>query len=235
MELSIEYDIYTKNIRGDIMEISNNIKIYLMRHGETDAGNDIFVGITDANLTEKGISQTKQMAKFFIDKPIKEIYSSQLKRAKHTAEIIKEVIYSNTKNDIPLYQCDLLSEMDFGEWEKMNRNDIKEKYKELYKKWEENPSKNTPPKAGAPKNVAKNIARFLDKIYNKFKKDAENGNNINIIAVSHKTAIRILLCYLDNKDLKYYRDYKINEGDIFEITHANKGWKWKKINTSDII
>ncbi len=64
--------------------------IYLVRHGENPANltNEFSHKLVDYSLTAKGIKQAQLTATYFKDKHIHEVYSSPLKRARETAEII---------------------------------------------------------------------------------------------------------------------------------------------------
>ncbi len=67
------------------------MKIYLVRHGETDWNTKLlYQGHTDIGLNSLGISQAKYIAKELKDKKIQAIISSDLRRAYKTAEIIKK-------------------------------------------------------------------------------------------------------------------------------------------------
>ena len=65
-------------------------RVYLVRHGENPANllKQFSHRLVDYSLTPKGIAQAEQTAAFFLDKRIDAIYSSPLKRARKTAEII---------------------------------------------------------------------------------------------------------------------------------------------------
>jgi broad specificity phosphatase PhoE len=64
--------------------------LYFVRHGENLANitKQFSYKIVDYPLTPKGVLQSEQTAQYFIDKNIHEIYTSPLKRAAETAEII---------------------------------------------------------------------------------------------------------------------------------------------------
>lgn len=64
--------------------------IYLVRHGENTANltREFSYRAVDYSLTPKGVLQAQQTGEFFRGKPIDAIYSSPLKRAVETAEII---------------------------------------------------------------------------------------------------------------------------------------------------
>ncbi|HEU5368595.1 MAG TPA: histidine phosphatase family protein, partial [Ktedonobacterales bacterium] len=64
--------------------------IYLVRHGENTANltKEFSYKLVDYPLTDKGIVQAQQTAAYFQGKDIDEIFTSPLKRAVQTAEII---------------------------------------------------------------------------------------------------------------------------------------------------
>ena len=64
--------------------------LYLVRHGENPANltKEMSYRLVDYSLTEKGILQAQQTAAHFIGRGIDEIYTSPLKRAFETAQII---------------------------------------------------------------------------------------------------------------------------------------------------
>ena len=65
------------------------IKLILIRHGESDGNvQRMFCGFKDVELTKKGIYQAERLAYRLKGLPVDEVYCSDLKRAKHTAEIV---------------------------------------------------------------------------------------------------------------------------------------------------
>jgi probable phosphoglycerate mutase len=68
--------------------------LYLIRHGENPANitKEFSHRLIDYSLTPKGILQAQQTGEFFKDQQIDAIYSSPLKRAIETAEIIGQAI-----------------------------------------------------------------------------------------------------------------------------------------------
>ncbi len=85
-------------------------KIYLIRHGQSeDNAAGILGGRRDSALTELGIRQAKKAAETISDRDINLIYSSPLRRALTTAEIIADIAgIKELKKD------DRLVERDFG-------------------------------------------------------------------------------------------------------------------------
>jgi broad specificity phosphatase PhoE len=64
--------------------------LYVVRHGENPANlnREFSYKLIDYSLTPKGVRQAEETAAYLRDKDIREIYSSPLKRAVETAEII---------------------------------------------------------------------------------------------------------------------------------------------------
>ncbi|MEM4254692.1 MAG: histidine phosphatase family protein [Candidatus Woesearchaeota archaeon] len=87
------------------------MNIYLVRHGATgwNAENRV-QGRIDTSLNEKGRQQAVFCRNYFKNIPLTVTYSSPLKRARHSAEIIVE-------SRCPIIICDDLTERDFGNWE----------------------------------------------------------------------------------------------------------------------
>ena len=69
--------------------------IYLVRHAENTANltKEFSHRLVDYSLTTKGILQAQQTAVYFRDKHINEVYSSPLKRASETANIIAQELH----------------------------------------------------------------------------------------------------------------------------------------------
>lgn len=108
------------------------MKMVFVRHGETDWNvKKQIQGCTDIELNENGFLQ----AQFLADAISKEglqidhIYSSRLKRASKTAEIIAG------KFQIPMTIMDGLEEMNLGEWEGKTWADIPKLYPDVYAIW----------------------------------------------------------------------------------------------------
>ena len=96
-------------------------RIYLIRHGETNANNqNIIQGWMDTELSEKGKRQIEALARRFADINIDTIYSSDLRRARMTAEAICQV------KEIPLRIDRNLRELNMGLWVGRSWDDLVE-------------------------------------------------------------------------------------------------------------
>lgn len=92
-------------------------KLYVARHGQTvwNAQNKV-CGVTDVELTEKGIEQAEKLADIVPDN-IDVIITSPLKRAIETGKIVAE------KNNVSMYIEELLIEQNYGIYEGIDRKD----------------------------------------------------------------------------------------------------------------
>jgi len=92
--------------------MKNKKYLYLFRHGETNWNKlGIIQGISDIPLNFTGIEQAKQLGQFFLNKKLDIIYSSHLKRAKQTGDIIAK------KLNIKIIKAKDLREVSFGKAE----------------------------------------------------------------------------------------------------------------------
>lgn len=90
----------------------NLCTIYLVRHGETDWNlKGIIQGNTDIPLNKNGRIQAKELKKKLAKVNFDKVYSSDMKRAKETAEIIVEGSGLSVDTDV------LLREGSFGKFE----------------------------------------------------------------------------------------------------------------------
>ena len=88
------------------------ITIYLIRHGETAWNKEgRYQGITDVALNETGKAQAKACGQAMKEVPIDKIISSDLCRARYTAEAVRG------DRDLEIQIDPRLRELNFGDWE----------------------------------------------------------------------------------------------------------------------
>ena len=105
--------------------------IYIIRHGETD-WNKVkrFQGQADIPLNEEGRSQAGELARLLADVlPFDRIVSSDLGRAIETATIMSRGF------DTPILSDAGFREMDFGLWEGLDVEGIKERWPDELQEW----------------------------------------------------------------------------------------------------
>lgn len=96
------------------------MRIYIVRHGQTEENKKrIFQGHLPGELSLEGINQSRSIAKYFKDKKIDLIFSSDLKRAKDT---LSEIL--SFKKNIPIKYLKGLRERDYGSFNGKPRREV---------------------------------------------------------------------------------------------------------------
>ncbi len=181
------------------------IRLYLLRHGETKWNRLAKTqGCMDTDLSEAGLVQAEKLAQRLVSEGINVIYSSNLKRACITAQIIGDVL--NAPIDI---QPDL-REMNFGRWEGMNIHDIKEEYFDIYRLWLSNPKKARIPDAEGLKQVQNRAMEVINGIIALHKGD-------NIAIVSHGVTLKCLVLGVLGIDLSNMSKIRIDNCSISQL------------------
>jgi broad specificity phosphatase PhoE len=195
-------------------------KLFLIRHGESEANaNGIHQGQRiDSPLSTKGISQAKKIAKFLKKEKVDIIYSSDLKRAKETAEEINKV------HNVKLVLDKRLREFDLGDFTQIeNKWDVFQKYKK------EEASKNgLEAYKISPPNGESEWAHFLrvEEFLNEILKNKEE----NVVIVAHGGTNKIFFGVTEHVARNEMYGIKQSNACLNEFEFDNKKWVAKKIN-----
>lgn len=104
--------------------------ILLARHGETDwNAENRFQGHADPPLNERGRAQARELAGKLRDERVDAVFTSPLRRARETAEIVAETL------GLPVIEDEGLREVDVGEWQGLTRAEIEERYPDAFARW----------------------------------------------------------------------------------------------------
>ena len=111
------------------------MEIYVVRHGETEAGKNKIIADIEEPLNNNGIQQAKNISKELCDLNIDVVYYSPIERVKHTLKLF------NLSNNIPTIIEERLKERNMGiyentkfddlDWEEFWGYDSEQKYFEL--------------------------------------------------------------------------------------------------------
>ncbi len=170
------------------------LKLHLLRHGETiysQTGG--YCGELDPELTPEGTLMAKAFAEAYSSIPWTAIYVSPKKRTIATAKALCDAI------GMKMELRDGLKEINYGKWEGQDVDFVKQYYLDDYLRWLAEPAWN-PPTGG---ETAVQIASRASLVMTEIKEKHPEGN---VLVVSHKATIRIILCNLLGIDLGRYRD-----------------------------
>ena len=186
------------------------MKLILVRHGETAWNREErFRGRKNILLNDKGILQAKLAAEYLNDFKIDLIVASPMQRALQTAREIKR------DRNIEIIIDEEIADMDFGQWEGMKVNDVREKYPELFSIWVSTPHLCRIPDGENFQMVLDRSLRAIDKI-----KKLKNVKVASII--THRVVTMLLLCHYLGLDLARFWDIRQDSTAINMISWKNE-------------
>jgi broad specificity phosphatase PhoE len=169
-------------------------RVFLVRHGETTlSAEDRFAGATDVPLGPTGRTQAERLAARLAQVPIVAAYCSPMNRTVETAAIIARPL------GLEPVARDGLREIDHGRWEGLRRADVEMQFPDEYSSWEEDPFTFAP--SGGESGVQV-VARALPVI----REIVVAHSGENVLIVSHKATIRLIIASLLGFDERGYRD-----------------------------
>lgn len=128
-------------------------RLILIRHGETDWNIEgRYQGQADPPLNRRGLSQAEQVTIPLKEVGIELVYSSPLRRAYQTAQVIAQEL------DVPLHTDPRLMEIHQGDWQERLVSEITRQYPENLRRWRTEPWSATPP-------GGESLAQVRDRVY----------------------------------------------------------------------
>src|SRR5205823_33541 len=171
-----------------------NTRIFLIRHGATVlTAENRFAGATDVALSDEGREQARRLAERLRLHPMSAVYASPLGRTVETAGILA------TPHALEVQTRDGLREMSHGRWEQMTRAEVESTFPDEASSWDKDPYTFAP--VGGESGLAV-TARALPVLM----EIVRAHESANVLVVSHKATIRLLLSSLLGFDPRRYRD-----------------------------
>ncbi|HEU5211609.1 MAG TPA: histidine phosphatase family protein [Gaiellaceae bacterium] len=161
--------------------------ILLVRHGETDwnAARRI-QGQTNSPLNDRGRAQANALADELAGEPITAVYSSDLDRARETAEILAGRL------DLPVVVDPALRERNFGSWEGKTVDELEARWPGAWARWRDGNEGE-----GDVEDHLTLAARVRDAVH----RLAAAHPGERILVVAHGGAMRVIL--MDAEGLPY--------------------------------
>lgn len=165
--------------------------LVIVRHGQSLWNlENKFTGWIDVDLSEKGIEEANLAADSLKNYKFDVAFTSALKRAIRTLEIILDKI---NQNDIPVIKDEALNERMYGDLQGLNKDETRKKFgDEQVKIWRR--SFDVPPPNGESlKDTADRVLPFYHKVI-----EPELKAGKNVIISAHGNSLRALMMYLEN-------------------------------------
>ncbi|AKP32325.1 adenosylcobalamin/alpha-ribazole phosphatase [Yersinia aleksiciae] len=161
------------------------MRLFLVRHGQTEANlRGVFCGLTDLLLTPQGVEQAGQVAAWLAEVDFTHAVSSQLLRARHTADIVLAGQEINATIDAQL------NEMNFGDWEMRHHRDLQREDPAAWAAWVADWQQASP-------TGGESFPQFLARIEGAVEqlKSVQNNDN-NRLLVAHQGVLSLMLARL---------------------------------------
>lgn len=146
----------------------------------------------DPALTDEGVAMAIAFAAAHRDTKWRAIYSSPLVRAVATAAPLANAV------GLPVELRDELAEIDYGEWDGLTAAVVATRWHDEHERWSADPAWNPPTGGETAIALAQRMTNIVEEI---------TGAHMdgNVLVVSHKASIRVLLCALLGVDVGRFR------------------------------
>jgi broad specificity phosphatase PhoE len=177
--------------------VNDEQRLYLARHGETDDNREPIrvQGFTDTPLNDTGRRQAHELADRVQGLGLHSLWSSDLRRARETAEIVGERL------GLPVRLDSRLREANRGEWEGRRFIDIERESPECYAAWRRAGEQFRFPGGESLREQSDRVAASLD--------DIRGAEELPALVVCHGGTIRVALCARDPRGLDAFHDFAV--------------------------
>ncbi len=197
-------------------------EIILARHGETEWNvAEVFRGQIDIDLNEPGVKQAELLSGYLSTSAIAAVYSSPLKRALKTAEIIAQPHKLEVDVDPDLI------DFNFGKWQGLSHQEVKEKYRDLYATWITHPEQVSIPDGEALEDVSKRVIRVRNKVI-------ENHRG-TVVIVGHRVVNKVMICTLLGLDNSHFWKIRQDTCGISIFSYLNEQFILTKHNDTSFL
>ncbi|MCC5638175.1 histidine phosphatase family protein [Nostoc sp. CHAB 5844] len=170
-----------------------SLSIYFLRHGQTGCSrNNAFCGSIDSELTPEGFEMAEAFATAYKYLSWTAIFCSPMRRTIATAKPLCTAIGMEPQ------LRDGLKEINYGQWEGKTPDFISQEYHDDYLRWSADPAWYAPTGGEMAITIASRAMGVIEEI----KQIYASGN---VLVVSHKATIRIMLCSLLGIDVGRFR------------------------------
>lgn len=188
------------------------LTLYFLRHGQTAFSREnAYCGSLDPELTSSGVEMAQAFATAYSSTPWSAIFCSPMQRTQATAKPLCEALGMQPQ------LRDGFKEINYGKWEGQSVETVSRDYHDDYIRWLADPAW-YPPTGG---ELAVAIAARAMLVIEEIKQTYNSGN---VLIVSHKATIRIMLCSLLGIDVGRFR-YRLGcpVGSISKVEFGSHG------------
>lgn len=181
------------------------MEIYLVRHGITESNKKkIYMGWSEEGLSPEGRKQAGALGKSLQSLVIHRIYTSPLRRAVETSEIINQSL------SVPISVEEDLTEMRLGSWEGLTEDEVSKRFPDDYQVWNSRP-------AGFILQGRETLAEVQNRTLNAIQKIKEGNDEFPVLVVTHVAIVRCLIIHYQRLDINFYRRIDVPNASVFRL------------------
>lgn len=179
--------------------------LLLARHGETDDNRDPirFQGFRDTPLNDVGREQAAKLAERLAGEAIVSLWSSDLRRASETAEIV------GARLGLAPHLDPRLREANRGEWEGRLFKDVAREEPERFAAWMRAGDQFRFPGGESLREQSDRVDAALQEIH--------GSDELPALVVCHGGCIRVVLCRSDPRGLDAFHDFQVPNGAVIRL------------------
>ncbi|MEW6723964.1 MAG: histidine phosphatase family protein [Bacillota bacterium] len=197
--------------------------IYLVRHGETHWNlTGRLQGRADVSLSRRGVAQARRVGQYLHDLLSGErevaLYSSPLRRARQTAQIIARHL------DVEYQLSPNLTEMCFGRWEGLSRPEIEQRQPGFLRRWQTEADQVVFPSGETCQQVDARASAALGEL-------VRRHTGSQLVLVTHGQVIRGLLCLGLRLEPGVRNLINLDNGSVSHLVTSGEGnWRVAESN-----
>ena len=201
--------------------LDKSMRIILVRHGETIWNRERRCqGSTDTELTPLGLKQAEELAQHLGQEQISALYSSPLKRARQTAQLIAR------PHRLPVEIRAGLREMDQGGLEGKTFAELREEYAEFMARWRENP-------VGLKLPNGESLDELQERAWGEIERIRQEHSDGQLVVVSHQMAIITIICRFLGLSLAYFQRLRQDLASLTILEYGERGPALVRLNETN--
>jgi broad specificity phosphatase PhoE len=190
--------------------------ILLARHGETDWNREYrFQGHADPPLNETGRRQAAELAAALAREQLAAVYSSPLRRALETAEILA------APHGLEPVTVEALQEVDVGSWQGLTRTELAERAPEQLARWLD---------GGQGWEDGETYEQMATRVVPALLESAAAHDGGRILAVTHGGPIRAALAFADGTTYAEQRRRGPTIANVFLAEFAVENGRFRRLD-----